>query len=244
MLMGPAPWDELERFVDGRLEQGRGHQGGRGGSDMRNHRPLVDAARGDFDAARATFGELRRMRMEHGATMYDHSVASSVAGVEILAGDLAAAERILDEAWVGLAEAGERGFRSTVGALLAGVLVRLGRLDEAEAVVAEAEGLSSEDDMYTLMTARRARTLLASARGEHEEALAHAREGLGLADRTDYLEQRSEAYAVLGEVLIAADRRAEAAEPLRRAAELAEAKGSTVLAGRARALLDSLSEPA
>jgi class 3 adenylate cyclase/tetratricopeptide (TPR) repeat protein len=244
MLMGPTPWDELERFVDDRLEQGRGHQGGRGGSDMRNHRPLVDAARGDFDAARATLGELRRVRMEHGATMYDHSVASSVAGVEILAGDLGAAERILDEAWVGLAEAGERGFRSTVGALLAGVLVRLGRLDEAGAVVDEAEALASEDDMYTLVTARRARTLLASARGDHDEALAHAREGVDLAGRTDYVEEQSESYAALGEVLIAAGRPAEAAEPLQRAVELAEAKGSTVLAGQARTLLESLSSPA
>jgi tetratricopeptide (TPR) repeat protein len=98
--------------------------------------------------------------------------------------------------------------------------------------------------MYTLLTARRARALLASARGEHEQALAHAREGVGLADRTDYVEQLSESYAVLGEVLIAAGRPAEAAEPLQRAVDLAEAKGSTVLAGRAQALLDSLSAPA
>ena len=211
---------------------------------MRNHRPLVDAARGDFEAARTAFGELRRSRMEHGATMYDHSVASSVAGVEILAGDLAAAERILHDAWVGLAEAGERGFRSTVGALLAGVLVRLGRLAEAEAVVDESESLTSEDDMYTLVTAHRARALLASARGDQDGALAHAEEGVRLADRTDYVEQRSESYAALGEVLIAAGHPAEAAAPLRRAVELAESKGSTVLAGRARALLDSLGAPA
>jgi len=244
MLMGATTWDELERFVDDRLEAGRGHQGGRGGSDMRNHRPLVDAARGDFRAARAAFGELRRVRIEHGATMYDHSVASSVAGVEILAGDFAAAERILDEAWVGLAEAGERGFRSTIGALLAGVLVRLGRLNEAEAVVDESEALTSEDDMYTLVTARRARALLASARRDHDGALAHASEGVALADRTDYVEQQSETYATLGEVLVAAGRPAEAAEPLRRAIALAEAKGSIVLAGRARELLTSLSATA
>ena len=241
MLMGPAPWTELERFVDERLEQGRGHQGGRGGSDMRNHRPLVDAARGDFDAARAAFGELRQTRMERGATMYDYSVASSVAEVEMLAGDTAAAERILHEAWVGLADAGERGFRSTVGALLAGVLVQLGRLDEAEAVVDESEAMASEDDMYTLVTARRARALLASARGDHEAALAHAADGIELAGRTDYVEEQSECYAALGAVLIAAGRPAEAGEPLRRAVELAEAKGSTVLAGRARVLVESLS---
>jgi len=211
---------------------------------MRNHRPLVDAARGDFRAARAAFWELRRVRIEHGATMYDHSVASSVAGVEILAGDFAAAERILDEAWVGLAEAGERGFRSTIGALLAGVLVRLGRLNEAEAVVDESEALTSEDDMYTLVTARRARALLASARRDHDGALAHASEGVAFADRTDYVEQQSETYATLGEVLVAAGRPAEAAEPLRRAIALAEAKGSIVLAGRARELLTSLSATA
>jgi class 3 adenylate cyclase/tetratricopeptide (TPR) repeat protein len=244
MLMGPTPWPDLERFVDERLAKGSGHQGGRGGSDMRNHRPLADAARGDFEAARAAFGGLRRARLEQGATMYDHSVASSVAEVEVLAGDFTAAERILEEAWIGLAAAGERGFRSTVGALLANVLVRLGRLDDAARVVHEAEGLTAEDDMYTLVTARRARALLASARGEHAEAQAHAAEAVRLADGTDYVEQQAENYLALAEVLIASDRSAAAAEPLRAAIELAEAKGSTVLAGRARAQLDSLTAPA
>jgi electron transfer flavoprotein alpha subunit len=98
--------------------------------------------------------------------------------------------------------------------------------------------------MYTLVTARRARALLASARGEHAEAQAHAAEAVRLADGTDYVEQQAENYLALAEVLIASDRSAAAAEPLRAAIELAEAKGSTVLAGRARAQLDSLTAPA
>jgi tetratricopeptide (TPR) repeat protein len=175
--------------------------------------------------------------------MFEHSVASSAAEIDILAGDFAAAARTLDDAWVGLGEAGERGFRSTVGTLYAVVLVRLGRLDEAEQVVSESEELASEDDMYTLVTAQRARALLASARGEHDAAIAHAKAGVRLADDTDYLEQRAAVSTVLGEVPIAAGRDDEAAGPLELAIALAESKGSTVLAGQVRALLGSLTPP-
>ncbi len=238
LLMGPSPYAELERFVDERLAAGYGRFGGRGGSDMRNHRPLVDAARGDFDAARALYAELRQHRAERGATLFHLSIATNVVRVELLAGDFVAAERILREAWLGLEEVGERGFRSTAGTILATVLVRLGRLAEAEEIVDEGQRLASEDDVFTATTACHARALLASARGLHEEAVAHAMEGARIADRTDYIEDQADSYLVLGEVLTAAGRDAEAAEALRTAVELAERKGSIVLAARARTLLE------
>ena len=56
--------------------------------------------------------------------------------------------------------------------------------------------------------------------------------------------ERFARLVTLASVLIAAGRTDEAAEPLRQAIAIAEAKGSTVLAGQARALLDSLTTPA
>lgn len=54
----------------------------------------------------------------------------NIAAAELRAGELATAERILHDAWLGLEAAGERGFRSTVGAMLAETLAQLGRPDE------------------------------------------------------------------------------------------------------------------
>ena len=51
--------------------------------------------------------------------------------------------------WDALGELGERGFRSTLGALLALALLELGRREEAEAILDEADALGSEDDWLT-----------------------------------------------------------------------------------------------
>jgi hypothetical protein len=241
MVTGPTPWPAVEQFVDDRLAAGLGRFGGRGGSDMRNHAPLIHAARGDFDTARAEFAEMRKVRAESGATMFEHTIASSVASVELLAGDLVEAERILRESWVGLGEAGERGFRSTTGGMLAAVLVRLGELDEAESVTEESEQLASPDDVHTWILTRVARALLASARGRHDEALREAGEAQRLAGSTDYLEKQVEVAVVLAEVLIAAGRPEDARDPVLNAIVLAERKGSIVLADRARDVLERAS---
>jgi class 3 adenylate cyclase/tetratricopeptide (TPR) repeat protein len=240
MRWGPTPWPELERFVEERLSAGSEGRGTRLGSDMLDHRLYAEAARGDFVSARAQFGQRRQDWIDRGATMFLHTLAMSVGTVELRARDYAAAERILSEAWRGLEEAGERGFRSTVGAMLAEALARLGRLDEAEAVADESERLASEDDATTMVGVRRARALVASARGLHEEAIATATDAIRIADGTDYLEERADSYVVLGEALIAAGDGERAAQALREAIALAERKGSTVLAATAGALLDAL----
>ena len=107
----------------------------------------------------------------------------------------------------------------------------------------EAEELASEDDMYTVVTARRARALLASARGEHDEAIAHANAGARLVEATDYLEQQAETYGVLGEVLIAADRPDEAASRSAGRSRSPSRKDRSCSPGSIRTLLDSLTAP-
>ena len=64
-----------------------------------------------------------------------------------------------------------------------------------------------------------------------------------VADATDYLDERADLYLHLGETLIAAEHVDAAAGPLREAIALADRKGSTVLADRARTLLADVIAP-
>ncbi len=60
------------------------------------------------------------------------AISQPAAVIELLAGDPAAAERMLREADEILAAAGERGYRSTVSAMLGLALSQQGRHEEAE----------------------------------------------------------------------------------------------------------------
>jgi cytochrome c-type biogenesis protein CcmH/NrfG len=60
---------------------------------------------------------------------------------------------------------------------------------------------------------------------------------VGLAERTDHLEEHADALMTLAEVLRRAGRAAEAEPALEEALRLAEQKGNTVLTQRARAAL-------
>jgi len=240
MRYGSTPWAELEAFLDGQA-QAVSRPTGSLGSDIHLHRPAALAARGDFAAARAYSAERVRQLEERGATFVLHSIAFNVATTELRAGDLASAERILRDAWVGLEAAGERGFRAHIGAVLAETLASLDRADEASAIVDASEALTADDDVITVAAAHRARARIAAVRELPDEAAAHARQALDILDRTDSVDAQVETLLVLGSTLRALGSITDATETLRRAVELGDAKGSLVLAGEARALLEELS---
>jgi tetratricopeptide (TPR) repeat protein len=242
MRWGATPWDELERFIDDRLAAGGGRLGSRVGAEILDYRPAADAALGNLELARARFAERRQELTERGAIMFLHRLAMDEGFVELRAGEFERAARILEGAWHGLSEAGEHGFRSTIGALLAEALARLGRVDEVEALIDESERLAMQDDAATVLGVARARALVAAARGTPEEAVELTAQAVRIADRTDYLEERADLYAILGNALLVAGRGDEAAVALREAVSLAERKGSTVLAARAGALLNAAIE--
>jgi tetratricopeptide (TPR) repeat protein len=243
MRWGPTPWAELERFIDERLAVGGGRLGSKLGAAMLNYRPAADAARGNIDLARDRFAQRRQELAERGATAFIHRLAMDEAFVELRAGEYAVATRILEDAWRGLEEAREHGFRSTIGTLLAESLARLGRIDEAEPLIEASERLAARDDVATAIGVARARAHVAVARASHEESIARAEEAVRVADATDYLDERADLYLHLGETLIAAGQVDAAAGALREAIALADRKGSTVLADRARTLLAGVVAP-
>ena len=244
MRWGPTPWAELERFIDERLAAGGGRLGARLGATTLDYRPAAHAARGNLDLARDRFAQRRQDLIERGASApFLHRLSMDEAFVELRAGEFAAAARILEDAWRGLEEVGEHGFRSTIGTLLAESLAHLGRIEEAEALIEQSERLAARDDAATAIGVARARAFVATARDSHEEAIARAEEAVRAADATDYLDERADLYLHLGETLIAAERADAAAGPLHEAIALAERKASTMLVDRARALLVGVTAP-
>ena len=240
MRFGRTSWWELERFVDERLARAGDRLGGRLGAGLLDRRGVALAARGEFDAAREFYESLRQLNLERGMALIGSTLAEERGSVELRAREWDAAERIYREAWDALAATGEQGFRATHGVNLAMALVPQGRFDEAEEIVGECEQMTSTDDFAAHCGVALVRARIASARGRHDDAVDYARAALELVAPTDYLETTAEAYVALGEVLLAAGNRSEAAAALESAEALALEKGSLVLAGEARALLDGI----
>ena len=87
---------------------------------------------------------------------------------------------------------------------------------------------------------RAGRAKLLARRGDLDEAEALAREAVALAAETEFVDLRGDSLLALAEVLRLAGRTDEAAEAMRQALALWEAKGNVIYAERTRALLAEL----
>jgi class 3 adenylate cyclase/tetratricopeptide (TPR) repeat protein len=188
---------------------------------------MLHAMRDRIDEARLLIAQSSALFDDLGQTRRRIEAAFLAAGVEQLAGDLAAAERLwrwaLDEA----AKTGATGYRASAAAALADVLAVPGSVREAEALVDFAARTAGEDDVFSQIRWRTARTKLHVARGELEEAERVARQAVARAAETDELNTQAATLVDLARVL-----RAEgvdgAAEAERQALALYEMKGNLI----------------
>jgi class 3 adenylate cyclase/tetratricopeptide (TPR) repeat protein len=236
--IGPTPVGEcIERFqqtLDG------------AGDNVRLKATVQDvlsvllAAEGRFDEAREMSARAHLLFRELGV---GRLLAGSMyaAFIELLAGGLAAAERLLRTACDELGSIGERSELSTTAGLLARVLCDQGRLAEADWYAGLSASAALSDDVASQVMWRAARARVLAARGEHGESEELAHEAVQLAEQTDWLELRANALVDLAEVLDALGRPG-AEERLGEAIALYERKGYTVSAERARERLARLVE--
>jgi tetratricopeptide (TPR) repeat protein len=157
-------------------------------------------------------------------------------------GDLAAAEGDLRRAVDLLAAMNEKGALSTLAARLADILCRQDsqQQGEIEDLLRLSEELAAADDWLTHLEIKHVRARLLARRGEFAEAISLAREALALAEGTDDPESQAWEHVELAEILVLADRPAEAEPLLEAAVDLFEAKGHTFGAQEAQQTLSNL----
>jgi tetratricopeptide (TPR) repeat protein len=204
---------------------------------------MLYAMQGRAEEARAASAACRELYRELGLEVLWCTAAIGTASAELGLDDPAAAERQLAEAMAVLERLGERGYRSTAAAFLAQALNEQGRDEEAIEATRLSEELASPDDMPSQMGWRSQRARALARRGEHVEAERLARAAVELAASTDSLQDKGETAFALAEVLLAAGRRAEAAEAAEAALLAWERKGAVGRVGKARGFLAKLRTP-
>src|SRR5207237_10185510 len=126
--------------------------------------------------------------------------------VELLAGDLEAAERIFRSGYETLVSLGEKLNLSSIAVSLAETLYLQGRVEEAEALTVVSEEATSPEDVWAQVAWRSARAKILARRGDIDGAERLAREAVELIAETDGLSLRADALISLAQVLAAAGR--------------------------------------
>jgi class 3 adenylate cyclase/tetratricopeptide (TPR) repeat protein len=193
------------------------------------------ALTGRFEQGRQLATDGRVALLELGQMVPYAGLSMAVAMIELLADDAPAVERVLREAHEILAGTGERGYLSTISALLGLALAKQGRHGEADGFAGESRRLGAEDDVMTQIYWRVVKAQVAAARQEPGEAARLAKEMLGLA--RDY--QSFDGPVAIAEIADLLD--PAAARPvLEKALAGALAKGNVITAENLRAKLAAL----
>jgi class 3 adenylate cyclase/tetratricopeptide (TPR) repeat protein len=195
----------------------------------------LEAMRGNFERARELIAGAAAIADELGLELRSASIRSDAADNELLAGNPAAAERLIRPAAESLFRMGDYGHYVTVGPVLADALVRLDRDDEATEIIDLVAERTIDDDLDAQIAWRRVRARLLARQHRYTEAEQIAREGIERANGTDFLDLQARAYQALADVLAAAGRPGEALVELRHACELFEHKGNVAAAANAQA---------
>jgi tetratricopeptide (TPR) repeat protein len=164
--------------------------------------------------------------------------------VEMLAGDVDAAERSFRASFEALGRAGERNIRATAAAYLARALYQQGRYDEAYEVTRVSEDLAPEDDFATMLEWASTRAKVLARRGEWADAERLSQRAVSLAAGTDEIEAHATTLLDRAEVLAITGSTEKSRPHIEKALELYARKGDVASAERARALLQAHGLPA
>jgi tetratricopeptide (TPR) repeat protein len=231
VVHGDVPWPRAEAEARELMAAG---------FDARYALGLAAAMQGRLEEGCQIIQRYAADERERGRVMSAITQTAWSGNIEMIYGRYGPAEEILRTGWDEFGSIGERGLRSTVGGYLGEVLARLGRLDEAEALLVEAMGISTPDDWVTVSQVEMGHAFVDSGRGEHDRACERARVAVELADAREYLTVQQDLRLGRGEILLAAGRLDEARTALESARQVAARKGSTVLVERVDSLVEAL----
>ena len=200
----------------------------------------LEAMRGDFERARLLYRRSRASLEKFGYLFFAALTSLDSSLIELLAGDLTAAESELRTDYRRLEEMGERNYISTTAGLLADVLYRQGRYEESAEFAGVCEHLASPDDVASQFLWRCVCGKLRARQGEIGEAESLLSAAMVLIETSDQLDLQGNGLLDFAEVRELGGAPADAAALSERAAGLFERKGNVVSAQRARQLAERL----
>jgi tetratricopeptide (TPR) repeat protein len=200
------------------------------------------ALEGHFDEARGFLADSRAILEDLGLRVHSAAAAETVALVEVLAGDLVAAERQLRAGYDRLVEMGRTSNLPILAGLLAQTLYAQGRDEEALRYSQTSERAAQSDDQLAQVQWRSARAKVLARSGQHDAADQLSADAVALTATTDFLVVRADSLVDRAEVLVAAGRLDEAEVAVGEALSLYERKGAVAAADRARRLFSTAQE--
>jgi class 3 adenylate cyclase/tetratricopeptide (TPR) repeat protein len=195
-----------------------------------SHLGLLQAMVGRFTEARATIRRSVEMCDEIGANEFAIGARVAAAQVEMLAGDLAAAEEKILEIYRLCEQRGLEDLRQWVDLYLAKIWCEQARYQEALPLVEVLSAVDYSDLVLGLAVKGRVLARL----GKVAEGESHIRDALARAATTDDVIIRGDALMALAEILQLAGRDGEAAKTLKQALDLWEHKGHVVMSTKTR----------
>ena len=237
-LYGPMPVSEAIATCEEVLARAQGDR--KSGALAEIAIGHLEAMRGNFDRARLFYRRSRASLEEFGYHLMAALTSFDSSAIELLAGDLDAAESELRADYRRLEEMGERGYISTTAGLLADVLYRQGRFDESAEFADVCEQLASPEDVDPQFLWRCVRGKLRAREGAIDEAESLLSAAMALIETSDKLNWQGIGLLDFAEVRELAGASADAAALCEQATVLFERKGNIVSALRARRLAERL----
>jgi tetratricopeptide (TPR) repeat protein len=241
LLFGPTPMSETIRRCEEMLVNAEHDPVLE--SRMRNVLSLAKAAMGRFDEGREDYRHSRAALEKLGHKLLPALGTLSGAWLELLAGDLDAAESEIRWGCETLEQAGETASLSSLIGLRGRVLYAQGRYEEAERLTEVLAATAQREDVHTQAIMRGTRAKLLARRGEIDEAETLAQAAVSLAEQTDELSLQGYAHMDLAEVLRLAGREGQAVQAVRTARALFARKEHEVARSQADAWLERAAHP-
>jgi class 3 adenylate cyclase/tetratricopeptide (TPR) repeat protein len=203
-------------------------------------RGVAEGVDGRLDEGREQLAAGRALLRDLGDLISSAGLAAAAAELELAAGNPERAYRACAEGAETLASSAATGYLTTVRSLQAFAALDLGRDEEALRLTEEARSLAAEGDVDPRSRDCLIRARVAAKHGDFAEAdglLAVAR---NMIEPTDFVHLKIDLAFSWAEVARLAGRREEEGAAVEEMLGLAEAKGNTLVARRARAALASL----
>lgn len=162
--------------------------------------------------------------------------------VEILAGDLEAAEKKLRHAYERTTRAGGSGPAASLAALLARTHLEQGRNEDALAMARACRRMASRTQLDMRLKPRSVRAVVLARQGRLRAAERLARCVVTASQSSEQIDSQADAWYALARVLAMASRRPEARRAAEEALNRCQAKGNRVSATTIGEFLDGLGE--